>query len=76
MSAHPINHPSRRPFTRVAALMAFGPEGLKALEDNRCPDCKQPFGSNFRDDASRREWEISGLCQRCQDRVFGATGEE
>jgi hypothetical protein len=28
----------------------------------------------FRDELSRREYRISGLCQRCQDSVFG--GEE
>lgn len=25
----------------------------------------------FRDVESLREWEISGLCQKCQDEVFG-----
>lgn len=25
---------------------------------------------NFRDELSRREYEISGLCQSCQDAVF------
>lgn len=34
-----------------------------------------PFGcgrraAEFRDDASRREFAISGLCQHCQDIIF------
>lgn len=27
--------------------------------------------TNFRDDRSRREFSISGMCQACQDKVFG-----
>lgn len=26
----------------------------------------------FRDEISRKEYAISGMCQRCQDKVFGA----
>jgi hypothetical protein len=29
----------------------------------------------FRDDVSRREYGISGLCQECQDSVFGVASE-
>ncbi len=25
----------------------------------------------FKDDLSRKEYRISGLCQRCQDKLFG-----
>jgi len=25
----------------------------------------------FRDELSRKEYQLSGLCQECQDRVFG-----
>lgn len=25
----------------------------------------------FRDELSRREYSISGLCQKCQDKIFG-----
>ena len=28
----------------------------------------------FQDDLSRREYRISGLCQKCQDSVFGEEG--
>jgi hypothetical protein len=27
--------------------------------------------TDFRDDLSRKEYTISGLCQKCQDSVFG-----
>ena len=32
--------------------------------------CGQPIGP-FKNDLSRREYTISGLCQRCQDSIFG-----
>lgn len=37
---------------------------------------KPPVGcggpaAKFRDDLSKREYTISGLCQKCQDRIFG-----
>jgi len=27
--------------------------------------------TGFRDESSRREYRISGLCQKCQDELFG-----
>ena len=33
--------------------------------------CGKPAGE-FRDDVSRREYAISGLCQACQDSVYNA----
>lgn len=32
--------------------------------------CGQP-ATTFKDEVSRREYQISGLCQTCQDRFFG-----
>jgi hypothetical protein len=40
------------------------------VEQNICPSCKKPIGM-FRDALSRKEYGISGLCQLCQDKVFG-----
>jgi len=41
-----------------------------------CVTCKGVgrWGPNldFRDDLSRKEYSISGMCQDCQDSVFGA----
>ena len=39
-----------------------------------CPTCSEPVVS-FRDELSAREYSISGLCQTCQDSVFGIDGE-
>ena len=35
-----------------------------------CPFCKKSV-SEFRNKISEREYKISGLCQKCQDSVFG-----
>lgn len=36
----------------------------------KCPTCGGDVGG-FRDSLSRREYSISGMCQDCQDKVFG-----
>lgn len=35
-----------------------------------CPTCREPVGE-FRDRLSVKEYGISGMCQKCQDSVFG-----
>ena len=42
-----------------------------AIMYDLCVSCARD-ASNFRDDLSRREYTMSGLCQLCQDEVFGA----
>ena len=39
-----------------------------------CIQCNDDALS-FKDDLSRREYEISGLCQTCQDNFFGCDEE-
>ena len=37
-----------------------------------CPFCKKPINENeFRDELSKKEYRISGLCQHCIDKIFG-----
>ena len=37
-----------------------------------CPFCNQPAKvEDFRNAISRREFKISGMCQKCQDKIFG-----
>jgi len=50
---------------------------VKAVEEGLCPFCGKPVSiEDFRDDLSRREFKISGLCQKCQDEFFGGGNEE
>lgn len=45
---------------------------LKLVELGLCPFCKaKVLSSDFRNDKSRKEHSISGLCQPCQDETFG-----
>ena len=37
--------------------------------NNRCVSCKDT-ATIFKDELSKREFGISGLCQSCQDKVF------
>lgn len=45
-----------------------------AFENKKCVNppigCGRPV-TGFKDEISRQEYEISGLCQDCQDQVFG-----
>ena len=54
----------------VAAIEEMFPGTLDAIELNQCPVCNAQI-TQFRDKLSEREYEISGMCQHCQDQVFG-----
>ena len=49
----------------------------KAVARRHCTSCGviDLDGGSFRDDRSRHEYRISGLCQGCQDDVFGTFDE-
>lgn len=52
------------------SIESMFPGTLKAIEDKKCPGCKQSIG-DFRDALSIKEYGISGLCQDCQDTIWG-----
>lgn len=41
----------------------------ESVEKESCSVCKQPV-TEFKNAVSSREYEISGMCQKCQDLVF------
>ena len=47
------------------------PERKEIMANKRCVICGGP-ATEFRDALSRKEYGISGMCQKCQDKVFGA----
>lgn len=49
----------------------FGQTVSQAQTTLHCVACYRD-ADMFRDGISRREYGISGLCQHCQDKVFGA----
>jgi len=42
----------------------------KAMDTRRCVLCTGHV-AEFRDALSEKEFEISGMCQSCQDKLFG-----
>jgi hypothetical protein len=55
----------------VGALDSLFPGTKQAAEAGNCTWCKKPV-TEFRNEISKREYGISGFCQKCQDEVFGA----
>lgn len=50
------------------------PKEAERIQAGECPFCGKSIDDvekEFRDSLSKREFEISGLCQKCQDEIFG-----
>lgn len=52
------------------SMRMFGRVYSKCKRDWICVSCGKEV-EGFKDDLSMREYEISGFCQKCQDKVFG-----
>jgi hypothetical protein len=52
------------------AKEAFGRTLTECHAEDKCVTCGEPAGE-FKDDVSRKEYTISGMCQACQDQTFG-----
>ena len=42
----------------------------ESIKKDICTWCGEP-AIEFKDELSRREYSISGFCQKCQDKTFG-----
>lgn len=52
---------------------AMFPEKAALYDAGLCTECETSINfTDFRDEKSRAEVKISGLCQKCQDKIFGA----
>ena len=56
------------------SLNLYGRSRSIALAAGQCVKCGE-FNLEFRDELSRKEYGISGLCQPCQDQIFGEQDE-
>ena len=45
-----------------------------AIEADKCVRCKKD-AKEFKDALSKKEYSISGLCQKCQDGIYGKYDE-
>lgn len=47
------------------------PDKYKLVNDDKCISCENNISeSDFKDELSKKEYSISGMCQKCQDLVF------
>lgn len=53
----------------------FGRNRTGSIKSNVCVTCGGP-ATEFKDELSKREYTISGMCQRCQDSTFGSGDED
>ena len=51
-----------------------GVSRVGAVAEGSCATCKGE-ASSFRDALSEKEYTISGMCQSCQDSIFGISEE-
>ena len=57
----------------IDAMKTFGfRKEAELVEQKKCPFCKKEIKGreDFRDELSWKEYQISGLCQECQDKTF------
>ena len=52
----------------VASMGLFGKKRTSCIQEGVCVSCGKP-AVEFKDDISKKEFSISGLCQSCQDSV-------
>jgi len=53
-------------------LKTFGfDEELEKIKKGKCPFCNKIINpdTEFRDEQSKKEYQISKLCQKCQDEI-------
>jgi hypothetical protein len=62
--------PEMENFLNELSLNLLGRSRSVAKAGNGCVFCGKP-ATEFRDELSRREYNISGICQSCQDETFG-----
>lgn len=55
----------------IMRAAGFG-DHVDLVEQGKCPFCGKVISlADFRDPLSVKEFHISGLCQKCQDEMFG-----
>jgi hypothetical protein len=58
------------------AIDLYGMTAQEARAQGRCVQCKNPAEARCYSEAGRREYQISGLCEKCFDEICGAENEE
>jgi len=64
----------KAPQMESALKSIFGVDRVQTIAGGDCISCDEARdlkATSFRDDISRKEYSISGMCQSCQDDLFG-----
>lgn len=61
---------SKNPEIEGMLTALTGKNRVEVIKELKCMTCSDTIKS-FRDELSLREYKISGMCQECQDKVFG-----
>ncbi len=64
-----IEELSKRPWAKLF------PNGFENLKQGCCTTCGELI-QGFKNEISHKEYQISGMCQKCQDGVFGGSLNE
>lgn len=63
---------SRSPKLNKMLSSLMGKDIEQTIRDNKCMTCDCfVYPDKFRDKTSKHEYTVSGMCQHCQDSVFG-----
>ena len=54
----------------LKSMSPVGADRVEAIKADKCTWCEAD-ASWFKDELSKKEYTISGLCQACQDKTFG-----
>ena len=53
-------------------IFQISPHAKKCVENLICPFCEEKIDENhFSSEISKKEYSISGICQNCQNEIFG-----
>jgi hypothetical protein len=61
--------PNMRKFLDNLSKDIYGRSSSESIQEDTCVKCGES-ALYFTDELSRREFAISGLCQKCQDIIF------
>ena len=65
-----MNPTDKAPEIEQAIKQVFGIDRKAIIANDHCVFCDNP-NLDFRTSLDQKEYQISGLCQNCQDNVFG-----
>ena len=63
----------------LSEIIFNGKDRVTVIKEGKCITCDEARdlkATSFRDDISKKEYSISGMCQSCQDDVFGVSDDE